>query len=233
MILRSLAVLVLIVACAGFAQQQSGQETASPTTFGQRQVDQMLDDRPDMKGAIPASHPAVKWLIDGFDGKRCGQRICWNWNAPLSGRHAEHARPYRNHPAYISLAAGPEITPIDKWASVIFEMHNVENRIFDELVRQARDGTLGADEFAEKCVEQEFLVGQKTQTFLRENPLTETPQRRDKWHLWIMSDKGTFEEFKAANDGPGARIMNSNFEYFKELYEKSIVPYREKRKQKD
>ena len=32
--------------------------------YGQRQVDQILDDRPDMKNVLGADHPIVMWVID-------------------------------------------------------------------------------------------------------------------------------------------------------------------------
>jgi hypothetical protein len=59
-------------------------------SFGERQFEQMLQDRPDRRDVIPSSHSVLQWLVDGFNGDRIGQRVCWNASSPQSGRAAEH-----------------------------------------------------------------------------------------------------------------------------------------------
>lgn len=55
--------------------RQAVTDVLATKTFGQRQLEQMLDDRPDMRDAIPVSHPVRRWVADAFDGKQFGQRV--------------------------------------------------------------------------------------------------------------------------------------------------------------
>ncbi len=195
-------------------------------SFGERQLEQLLEDRPDMRDLIDESHPVFQWLVDSFNGKRIGQRIYWNASSPQSGRAAEHAPAYANYPPYISISGGTETTPTDKWAALVYEMHNLENGTqFEAISRLAIESKLDADEFAEKCVELEFVALTKTQEFFRANPLTRSDHGRDVWYNWATSNIGSFEEYKKSFATPRANTFNSNFEYFKNYYETTIVPY--------
>ncbi len=219
-------IFALIVAAVTGCSRRSADRASSVTrAFGQRQFEQMLEDRPDMKEAIPSSHPVVAWVIDGFDGKRLGQRVHWSGYSPQSGRPAEHGRRYGSYPPYVSLSGGTETTALDKWALVVYEMFNLENNGFESLNSEALAGSLDADSYAEKCLELEFAAAQRTHEFFRANPLPASSHGRDEWYNWVSSALGTFEDYKKAYDVPGATSLNSNLEYFREHYEKVIVPY--------
>jgi hypothetical protein len=201
-------------------------DRAAAKSFGERQLDQMLQDRPDMRDVIPNSHSVFQWLVDGFNGDRIGQRVYWNASSPQSGRPAEHGPAYGTYPPYIAISGGTETTPIDKWAAVVYEMHNLENGDkFGAISRLAIAGRLDADAFAEKCVELEFVALTKTQEFFRENPLPNSKHEKDVWYNWVTSNMGTFEDYRNSFDVPGTNVFNSNFAYFKEYYDTTIVPY--------
>lgn len=197
-------------------------------TFGQRQLEQILQDRPDMREVIPESHPVFRWLVDSFDGDRIGQRIYWNERPPQSGRPFEHAPPdpERRYLSYIAVSAGPETTPIDKWAGLVYEMYNLENNNdFDAIWRLALEGQLDGDGFAEKTVELEFVALTRTQEFLRANPLPKSKHGGDVWYNWVTSDLGTFEDYQKSFDAQETNSFNSNFVYFKDYYDRAILPY--------
>ena len=201
-------------------------ESVAAKTFGERQLDQMLQDRPDLRDVISESHTAFQWLVDGFNGDRLGQRVYWNARSPQSGRAAEHGPAYGTYPPYIAISGGTETTPIDKWAAVVFEMHNLENgNGFEAISRLAIEGKLDRDAFAERCVELEFVALTKTQEFFRANPLPTSNHGRDVWYNWATSNIGTFEDYKNSFDAPGTNRFNSNFVYFKEHYDAAIAPY--------
>jgi hypothetical protein len=196
------------------------------TTFGERQLDQMMQDRPDMQNVIAKSDAVFQWLVNGFNGDRIGQRVYWNASSPQSGRPAEHGPAYATYPPYIAISGGTETTPTDKWASVVYEMYNLENSDqFEAISRLAMEGKLDADAYAEKCVELEFIALTKSQEFFRENPLPKSKHGRDVWYNWVTSDIGTFENLKKSFAAPGASRSNSNFAYFKQYYETTIAPY--------
>lgn len=220
--LRSLAVLALTATtCAGCAQQRI-EHRDSPTkiTFGMRQVEQMLDDRPEMRDSVPASHPVYAWVVEGFDGKRLGQRVYWNANTPRSGRHAEHALPYRGYPGQILVSGGSETTPIDKWAAIVYELNNIQNHeAFLRLRDQAIAGEIDGDGFAAECVELEFRALEETQKFFRQNPLPTSSHGQDAWYNFAMSDSRTFTDYERRLADPFSRRSVGNFTYFREYYE--------------
>jgi hypothetical protein len=186
----------------------------------------MLDDRPEMRGAVPPTHPVVAWLAAGFNGDRIGERVYWDGNSPRSGRPAEHGAAFESYAPYISISGGTESTAVDKWTSAVFEMYNLENSAeFDALARKAIDSSMDADEYANQCVELEFNALKSTCDFFEKHPLPGANRDRDKLYVWVTSELGTFEEYKATFDGPGKNSTNSNFEYFKEYYNETLVPY--------
>lgn len=218
---RWIAIFPIVVGPSTVFSQDSG--------FGRRQVQQMLADRPDMKGVIDRTDPVHKWVVDGFQGKLIGQRVYWNANSPRTGRAAEHATPYGNYPPYISISGGTDTTPVDKWAAVVFELHNLRN--FEEFAKLATDasaGKLTADEYATQCVMLEYDAQLRTHKFFAKNPLPESAHGRDRWYkTWALSDLPSAEEFKTKHAVPGG--TRSNFDYFKNSYITQILPYTKSR----
>lgn len=203
-------------------------DSSVPKTFGQRQMEQMLQDRPGMKDVIPPSHPIFEWVVAGFNGDRLGQRVYWIAVSPRTGRPAEHYAPYEGYPPCIAISGGTESTAVDKWAGVVYEMYNLENSgRFDAILQSALNGSLYADDYAEKCVELEFAALSKTRDLFRNDPLPRSPHGRDVWYNWVTSDFGTFKAYKDANNGPGSSSFSSNFAYYKEYYETSIASFAE------
>ena len=136
-----------------------------------------------MQNVISESHSVFQWLVNGFNGDRIGQRIYWNASSPRSGRPAEHGPAYATYPPYIAISGRTETTPTDKWASVVYEMYNLENgEEFEATSRSAIEGKLDADDYAEKCVELEFIALTKTQKFFRLNPLPKSKHGKDVWY---------------------------------------------------
>lgn len=202
------------------------------TTFGERQLAQLLDDRPDMRGVIDASHPVYSWVIEAFNGDHFGQRVYWNGNSPQSGRPAEHASPYHGYPPYVSITGGSDATPVDKWTMVVFELHNLGNADgFEKLMHEALDGSIDGEGYANGCVKLEFEALERTREFFVENPLPKSPHGRDTYYNWITDDLGTFDEYQERFDRPGMTRYNSNFEYFRAYYDSTLVPYRQMNKQ--
>ncbi len=227
MSLRTLPILALVaITILGCSRQPASGVKAESLTFGDRQVQQMLQDRPEMKGVMTANDPLYLWLVAGFNGERLGQRVHWNANSPQSGRSAEHGIPYGAYPPYISISGGTETTPIDKWASVIFEMNNLDNYDkFDALRDDAVEGDLDADEYASACVKLEFDALERTRDLFAKHPLPGGDHRRNPWYQWVSSELGEFEDYEAAFDVPGTTVHTSNFAYFRDYYVSTIEPY--------
>jgi hypothetical protein len=186
----------------------------------------MLDDRPDMRDAVPATHPVVNWLIASFNGERIGRRVYWNASSPQSGRDAENGPAYMAYPPYIAISGGPDTSAGDKWAFAVFEMYNIENSgKFNALTAKAMAGSLDAGSFASKCVELEFEALEKTRDFFRQHPLPTSEQRQDEWLKWVTTNLGTFAEYKTAFDVADVASYDDNFKYYKDYYNMSLMPY--------
>ncbi len=193
--------------------------------FGRRQVEQMLADRPDMKGVIGEEHPIYQWVVDGFQGKYFGQRVYWNANSPTSGRSAEHAQPYGDYPPFISISGGTETTAIDKWCSVVFELENLQNHEkFSALFEEGLAGKISGNEYATGCVMLEYEAALRTREVLRAKPLPDSAHGRDPWYnSFVKSQPPSAKEYKAKHAVPGN--SGSNFDYFKSAYVERIAPY--------
>ena len=187
---------------------------ASIKTFGDRQLEQMLDDRPELRGVLTREDPVWKWLVDCFDGELIDCRVYWNLDRPINGNIAEHTPKFHQYPACIYITDSTDVSPVDKWACVVFEMFNLTNtKKFDVLKTEAINGAISRKEFADRCVQLEFLALKKTHDFLALNPIVVSPSEKDLWYSWVTSDLGTFEQYKNVTAGEG-ESKYGNFEYF-------------------
>lgn len=229
-----LLMAALCVAVASCDRPPATSDEAKPISFGQRQVDQLIADRPDMAGVLSEDDPVMKWIIDSFNGDRIGQRVYWNANSPQSGSEAEHGPPNGGYPAYVSLSGGAETTPVDKWASVVYELFNLENtQAFEELNDRAMAGEVDGDTYALECVRLEFVAVVKTKAFFEKHTLPASVHGNDPWYNWVLGDIGTFEEnvqgFRENYTGLGYNPLR----YFRDGYDSEIAPYVEWQREKE
>jgi len=217
--------LVAAVCCScNSGTEQTAVAPAKPTeSFGHRQIEQMLDDRPDMVDVLGADDPVLQWIIDSLNGSRTGFRIYWNADSPLRGRAAHHQPRYHGYPAHFCISGGTETTPIDKWAAVVYELFNLENGpVFDLLNRQALGGTLDGETFALECDKTEFEALKKSEVFFAEHPLPTSGSKTNAWYDWVCAGVGTYDEYRNNyfdSTKPG------NFKYFRDYYDESISPW--------
>ena len=195
-------------------------------TFGRRQLNQVLDDRPDMQGVISEDDELLDWIVSAFDGERTGFRIYWNADSPVESFGASHTPPYEGYPATVCITGGSEETPVDKWAGLVFELHNLENsEDFAEIHLKACSGELDEDTYVREHVKLEFKAIEKTAEFFKEHPLPESSHGKDIWYNWVRSDIGTFDEYYASlNDSD---VRSEYIDYYRSNYREQIVPYLE------
>ena len=185
------------------------------TTFGHRQLEQLLDDRPDMKGVIPKKHPVRKKIIDGFNGKLIGQRVYW---VDLNPETAMHLQPYGDYPPFIAITDNPNTSPIDKWSSLLFEVYNLEGN-FNELWDAALNGKIDRESYVKKCVALEDVAAEKTRAFFTKHPLPAT--KADTFYNFYFSEEGlkTHSLYRLL----GTEIDNTKI--FSEEYDDRIAPF--------
>jgi hypothetical protein len=200
-------------------------ENTKVVTFGHRQIDQMLADRPDMVGILNDDHPILLWIIDGMNGEQIGQRIYWNSDSPQNTL-AQHFPGYDGYPPHIRLTGGTEATGIDKWAGLVYELFNLENtKAFHELFVRASEGELDRDAYAKECANLEYLALKKTEKFFQERPLPNAQPGHNARYDEMRQPPPTFEDFFA-------RFTISR-ESAESYYDNMIVPYIESQRQSD
>lgn len=132
------------------------------------------------------------------------------------------------YPPFIAISGGTETTAIDKWASVVYEMFNLENGSdFTELSEAAVKGFLDADQYAAECVVLEFEATKKTRDFFLEHPLPKSNHERDTWYNWCTTEVDTLEAYVDSFGSSDSLKSNTNFNYFKNYYERTLMPYSE------
>jgi len=215
---------VLAVMLTGCAAGHEPRQETDVRTFGQRQLEQLLDDRPDMKGILPPGHPVLQWVEKGFNGDRFGQRVYWIADSPRGGSVSEFWSPDAGNPPFIRLSAGTELTPVDRWAALVFEMHNLEggHERFVDLTDRAAKGLLGGEQYAKDCVEVEFDALKETAAFLRANPLPESAHGRDTLYKQHLQDPGTFEKYW--KEGHVKNERAGNYEHYLNHYQRVLAP---------
>lgn len=205
--------------------------TATPITpaakeisFGRRQIDQMLADRPDMAGLLNDDDSILLWVIDSMNGSRLGQRIYWNGSSPIGGALAEHWRPAMGYPPHIRLTDGVN-SGIDKWTELVFELFNLDNdRSFDTLDEEAYAGAIHGDAYATEYARLEYVALVKTNEFFEKHPFPGAEPGDNPEYDWIAKIPSTFEEYMASSTDEKGAFRHPGDTY-KKRYDTSIAPY--------
>lgn len=216
-------VAFLVVPLCGCQRQAGSPAAEAARTFGHRQLEQVLADRPDMAGVLRDDDPVVAWVIAGFNGERIGQRVYWNGASPESGQAAEHWPEYYDYPAQIRVSGGTELTPIDRWTGLVFEFFNLENsKSFDELLGKANSREIDGDAYARGCTKLEFEAHLKAKAFFQEHPLPPSSHGNDPYYKWIRTSPEEFDDFLAStSSGRGYNPLK----YFRDRYDEGIAPF--------
>ena len=175
-----------------------------------------------MKDAIPKSHPIRDAIVDGFNGKLIGQRVYWVASKPADGKAAQHGQPYYGRPPHIRITDSNDVTAIDKWASAMFELYNLEGD-FNSLGEMAANGTLSRDEFVRRCIALEATALSRTRNFFRKNPLPSDEECF--WYNYFVGDGSLVNPDRDVED-----VGKSNAGYFKSYFD-SIEVWKKKRQQ--
>ncbi len=210
--LHAVSILFVFVQLSPCTTQISGM------TFGHRQVQQLLDDRADLRQVIVLGDPIHEWLVDAFEGKYLGKRIYWCSNEPANESPSCFLLPVNSYPAHVLVTSDAQLTSFDRLALVVFELHNVENSSeMIEIARNAKARRIGREEYADKLVRMELHALARTREFFQLNVVDGAMGR---YYNWTVSVPPTFEEYKAivAIGDP----TRSNFELYRRQYDKLV-----------
>ena len=185
-------------------------QTELKRTFGHRQLEQMVEDRPSISKIIQ-QHPRVRQkLIDCFNGANTGHRVYWVASS-ISEAMAAHAPKKGGYPAHIWVANSSKISPTDLVASAIYEFYNLEGD-FLSIRRLALSSKIGKQQFVDRCLKLEFAALKKAGDYFKKQPL---PTGED--DVWY---NGFFGSGAMANQP----MPTDNAKYFGEYYD-GLLPF--------
>lgn len=200
----------------GYSAAARGGLSAEALAHGQKQVEQMLSDRPAMAGMGEKAEFLVEWAARKFAGEDSGMLTDWD---PTPPRHsdAENIAPVAGQHARIRLARtylwGPkqgQERPFEElWSNAVFELHNVVlTPHFERLRRQVENGQLSKEQYVEGIWTYEHRAAQQTRAFYVEVYLPwaaeqKLPSDPELWFAayWEEAER-TFQQFTDRGEYP-------------------------------
>lgn len=140
--------------------------TTSDLEHGERQLEQMVSDRPEMSRCVARKSPLWCWCARQFAGAALGQRIYWNDSAPMDSAYgadhimAQDGRPVSIRVGVTLLAAkgAKRASCQDLWRGAIFELNNTLNDFeFMRINDEACSGKLTREAFLESVTRLEYI----------------------------------------------------------------------------
>lgn len=141
---------------------------------GERQVRQMLKDRPAMGELGEKAEMLYRWAARKFAGEDLGEPIFWNPADPLPEFPCDHQSPEPDCPGYIRIhekyTRGPNKgTPVpfdELWRGVVFELYNITGvEDFKRIAADAAAGKISREEYITKKLKVESNAAEKTRAF--------------------------------------------------------------------
>lgn len=167
-------------------------------SFGQRQLAQVLTDRPNMTGVLPDDDVICRWVIRRFNSGPNGERVRWDRQEPMSGRPAENL-PAQNHDnALVRITSSADVSGRDKWFMLVFELHNIPHpEAAGEMSRLVREQRIGRLEFALGCVEHEYRAMRKTTRFFSRYPIPDATRKNAPLYIQYTNRRAKHYDFDA------------------------------------
>lgn len=184
--IRAILPLAIVVTCSQATYSQD-RRVAS----GERQIEQLVDDRPSMRGLIPAGHPIQQWVIKKFERGAVGNRIYWDKHEPIHG--AEHVYSARS---VVRITRDKNVSGRDKWAMLVFELINFERAGLDSaLRRKAVRNEIGRTEFTMECMRLEVDALRESQQFFAKHPMPGAVRSVDTFYFALLRTNTEFSSY--------------------------------------
>lgn len=171
---------------AGFNPMLFAVRENDSLSYGQKQLENMLRDRPLMKRYLDSSDDVWRWAALKYGEKVLGCDVEWDFGRLITGLTAEHDFPTKGHPGRIRVKK-PSFDPTiydaaalnmksaaafeELWSCVVFELYNIQSADqFQRLSDQILDDKIDRDKFV------------KTMFFIE----TRAAQRTRKWYVDVF-----------------------------------------------
>lgn len=190
--------LHLLLSVVLIASLQERSTETSSDSFGARQVEQIMEDRPDMRGVLPRGSNFIAWVEAALNDTEGIGRVHWDRREPPVSS-ACHYAPYGPFPAHVRVSRDRVSSPVDKWFLLVFELHNLaRNKKIAELIELAVCGEIDAEAFAHACVKSEFAALEDTQAFLKSNPIASPREGEHPLYADCLNMVASFDDYLAS-----------------------------------
>lgn len=141
---------------------------------GERQVRQMLKDRPAMGKHGEEAELLYQWAARKFAGEDLREQVNWNSTDPLPGFPCDHQPPVPGRPGFIRIhgkytqgtAKGKERLFEELWHGAVFELNNITGvKDFRQVQADAVAGKISQEEFIAGMLNVESRAAEKTRAF--------------------------------------------------------------------
>ena len=186
--------------------------SAEDLEHGNRQVERLLKDRPEMAAGLTPEDTLYKWAVRKFAGEDIPERIVWNPSVP-DGAEADHGAPSGGEPGmvriaprkrgFLGLLPGRKLTFDEQWAHLCYELHNIQGSPdFEQTNRLAQRKELTRDGYIRLCAYHEYQALLRTRAFYvdvyfpwaRAKKIETSPEQ------WRLDISPTFEGWLAQYD---------------------------------
>lgn len=200
-------------------------------SFGQRQIEQFISDRPDA-GEIIKHEPVLReTLVRLFAGEVTGYRFHWDNREPIGRQPAEHMSSKRAYPSVIRISCNPDA--VDKCFMLLFELNNFQvDKEIERLWSATPDERPSRDNFATSCVRHEFDALKQTRLFFKRHPNAESNSQNGPYYNSIMaSNMADFTKYLFWLSSLDKSEFNP-LEYYGEVYDHEMdITKREKKRE--
>jgi tetratricopeptide (TPR) repeat protein len=201
------AIQIQVSSCRGQSVQDIIQKD-NRSSEGGKQLNLVLQDRPQLQSIVQKGNPVWNWLTVAFSDTGNGIRIYWN-GEPTSENNPERSEstfPDNIKAAYIKVdktyKAGPskglELSPEEILSGLVFELNNdkhwAENQ---EISRLAEAGQISRPDYIRSCAKTEFTASLETADFYRMIwlPFCQSKGLQFTPRLWGMPLESTFDQW--------------------------------------
>ena len=160
-----LALVVLLVLSPSIGAGQSN----DAVSFGDRQLQQVLDDRPLMKAYFSSKDSVWQWAIEKFNHGYQGDRVHWDHSEPI-GADSEYIlqQTPATGPCCVRLTRRAHVNGMDQWCMLVFELENISyGPKAAKRYQDAGSGAVPKDQFLKKIARIEFEVALKVKAKMK------------------------------------------------------------------
>jgi len=160
---------------AGTYEPRSGEAISEANRqHGERQLRQMLQDRPAMREHGEEAKALYEWAVSRFAGGDFGQRIVWDASPPPPFATCANHRRSKETPSCIRVAercsdekgTSRKRSFEELWHDVVFELYNITNSDdFQRYTKEASEGRLSRESFVAAVMQSESYAAERTRAF--------------------------------------------------------------------